>query len=1097
MLSSIKKKNYSLIILGLLLWAPICIKANNFDSNYYYSNQFLFCLDKNVEQLKFNKDNDVLFTNNLSLNIFIQEFDIDHIEAWLPNSTENDQEDDIFLNRIYRAYIKSNSSFSIQQIAQELGKFDFIHSYEYERIYKTNSFIPNDPMINQQCSLGAVKAYDAWSLWDIENGDMPGDENVLLASVDSGVQWDHPDLVDNIWQNLGEDADGDGKTIEYINDEWVLDPGDINGVDDDGNTYADDLIGWDPSGISGGDDNDPNTQVHSHGTHVAGTLAAATNNGIGVASAAFNSSILPVKCTRDNNDEETINDGYPGIQYAAKAGYYLGCQGCNPGTIGNPGDESPTFAIIQNSWGNYGFPSTYEQTVINTAHELYGAVILASAGNDNEDLDINDHYPSDYDNVINVAAVSCNGNKASFSNYGSAVDIAAPGVGIMSTVIDGYESYDGTSMAGPNAASCIGLLASFHPEMDNDEIIERILNTADDFIYDGMNENYQDNFGNRDLGHGMVDCFKAVGFDIIPNLSYSFQDLIPLDGDGDSNVNPGESAELGIYLYNEEGWTDATNVIGVLSCDNPGIDIINNTYNYGDIASGGFGEHFENLFTFSISDDIQVGDVEFTLNITADGPGNYSLDKDIKFPVSINLNQQNWPQEFNQVQSSPLIMDIDMDGDIEIAFGDYDGFLHVMNSSGQELPGFPFDTGDDIWGSIASADINLDGSNEIVVCSKSKHLYILDINGNVILDYNANQFLMGTPSIGNVDSDEELEIVFGAYTNSGDVFAINHDGSNVEGFPYDLNEKMQGVALADLNSDGLDEIVFSTESENFIGFIDPNNGNPYSTILYEGLDKFKSDPSVLKIESNFYFISGSDGNKIYSIDSNGNIVFEFEAGAPIQTSVGFGFVDEQTVGLFFGSQDNFVYGIDQNGLLLDGWPIDVGGKINVTPAISDLDGDGQLEVVAATDNGMIAAFNLDGSVLQNFPIIVGNSFIGSPAIVDIDSDNDLEIYIGTTASLVGLDYKLEGDIVGYWNMYHGNYKRTSFYEFDPNMNCSSPLLGDINCDGGVDVLDIMMVVDFILDISFPFDYQAWSSDLNSDANINIFDIISIVAIILD
>ena len=134
---------------------------------------------------------------------------------------------------------------------------------------------------------------------------------------------------------------------------------------------------------------------------------------------------------------------------------------------------------------------------------------------------------------------------------------------------------------------------------------------------------------------------------------------------------------------------------------------------------------------------------------------------------------------------------------------------------------------------------------------------------------------------------------------------------------------------------------------------------------------------------------------------------------------------------------------------------------------------------------------------KNFPIIIGNSFIGSPAIVDVDSDNDLEIYIGTTASLVGLDYKLEGDVVGYWNMYHGNYKRTSFYEFDPNMNCSSPLLGDINCDSEVDVLDIMMVVDFVLDVSFPFDYQAWSSDLNSDANINIFDIISIVAIILD
>ena len=99
------------------------------------------------------------------------------------------------------------------------------------------------------------------------------------------------------------------------------------------------MIGWDPSGISGGDDNDPNTQVHSHGTYVAGTMKQQQVI-IGVASAAFNSSILPVKCTRDNNDEETINDGYPGIQYAAKAGYYLGCQDCNPGTIGNPGEIS-------------------------------------------------------------------------------------------------------------------------------------------------------------------------------------------------------------------------------------------------------------------------------------------------------------------------------------------------------------------------------------------------------------------------------------------------------------------------------------------------------------------------------------------------------------------------------------------------------------------------------------------------------------------------------------------------------------------------------------------------------------------------------------
>ena len=185
-------------------------------------------------------------------------------------------------------------------------------------------------------------------------------------------------------------------------------------------------------------------------------------------------------------------------------------------------------------------------------------------------------------------------------------------------VNNGYEAYDGTSMASPNAASCIGLLKSFHPDMNNQQLIDRILDTADDFIYDGMNENYQDDFGNKELGVGMVDCFKAVGYDIVPNLSYSFQDLVPLNGDGDNLVNPGESASLGIYLYNEEGWTDAQNVIGVLSCDSPGIEITSNTYFYG-VLYRWFWRHSSNLLSFDIGSDIQVGDVEFTLSISADG----------------------------------------------------------------------------------------------------------------------------------------------------------------------------------------------------------------------------------------------------------------------------------------------------------------------------------------------------------------------------------------------------------------------------------------------------------------------------------------------
>ena len=1085
MRSSFKKMNCLLVILGLYFGAPIYVYANK-SNDIVYHNQFLFCIKKNVDLLEVFYDRDVLYTNDLSLNIFVQENEIINIERWLPNANDNDYDGDVYLNRIYRAYIKEDSQRLLGQILDDIINVSIVLSAEYENIHRIHSYIPNDPFINQQCSLDAVKAYDAWGLWDIENGNLPGNEAVLLASIDTGVQWDHPDLIDNIWQNLGEDADGDGRTIEFIDGEWVLDPGDINNNDDDGNTYTDDLIGWDPSGYSGADDNDPSPpdgvspENWSHGTHVAGTLAATTDNGVGVASAAFNSKILPVKCTRDNADGEYVNDGYSGMLYAAKAGYYAG-----------------TISIINCSWGGGGF-SSYEQNVVNNCHNNYGAVILSSAGNENLDLDQSSAYPAEYSNVLNISAVGCSGSKASFSNYGTTVDLASPGVGVLSTIINnGYESYDGTSMASPNAASCVGLLKSFHPDMNNNQLIERILDTADDFIYDGMNENYQDDFGNKELGVGMVDCFKAVGYDIIPNLSYSFQDLIPLDGDGDGLVNPGETAELGIYLYNEEGWTNAENVVGVLSCNNPDIVIIDDTHSYGDIPSGGFGEHSSDLFTFEISADIQVGDVEFTLSLSADGTDGYVLNKDVAIPVSISLNQENWPQSFNQVQSSPLIMDIDEDGDQEIIFGDYNGYLHVMNSSGQELSGFPFDTGDDIWGSPASADLDLDGDYEFVITSKSKHLFILNINGEVLLDYDANQFLMGTPSIGNFDGDDELEIAFGAYTNSGDIFAVNIDGSDVDGFPYQLNEKMLGIALADLDGDDIDEIIFSTESDNLIGYIESNNGNPESNILFTALDKFRSDPVVLKIENNFYFLSGSEDGKMYCVDLDGELIFEFETGSPIQTSPGFTSVNDETVGIFFGSQDNSLYGIDQSGNLLEGWPVDLGGKVNSSPVFADLDNDGSSEIITGTDTGVVFAFHLDGTIVQNFPIILGTAFIGSPVVEDVDYDGDLEIFIGSTANLTGLDFKLNGNTIGEWNMFHGDAMRKSFYEFDPNAGCDNPLIADINCDNSIDIFDVTVLVEIVLGIAEPFEYQSWASDVNSDGAIDIYDIISIVSLILD
>ena len=112
---------------------------------------------------------------------------------------------------------------------------------------------------------------------------------------------------------------------------------------------------------------------------------------------------------------------------------------------------------------------------------------------------------------------------------------------------------------------------------------------------------------------------------------------------------------------------------------------------------------------------------------------------------------------------------------------EYWGQVSTIDNNGNQLPGWQYDMGNQIWGTPAIGDLDGDGENEIVLTSKNGKAVILDINGNELLEYDAGQFLMGTPALGNLDMDEDLEIVFGGYTPSGKIFAINSDGSDVSG----------------------------------------------------------------------------------------------------------------------------------------------------------------------------------------------------------------------------------------------------------------------------------------------------------------------------
>jgi hypothetical protein len=330
--------------------------------------------------------------------------------------------------------------------------------------------IPSDPdyLSGLQWYLNRVQAPQAWDI-------VQGDSAVIIAIVDTGVDWDHPDLEANMWINPGEDIDGDG---QITGADWNI-------VDDDGNGYVDDFFGWDFGGFGYPDWNPMENPGYfgPHGTHCAGIAAAVSDNAIGVAGLSWNCSIMAVKVTED--EEPAVYYGYEGIQYAADNGA----------------------DVISISWGrSVGNPTQFQQEIIDSAFAR-GAIVVAAAGNDPGTLPPDTcgfYYPAWYDHVTAVAATDTNDRILDWSFYGDWVDVCSPGASIYNTFWnDTYGTREGTSMATPVVAGLAGLLKTVQPDMDSDEFEILMRTTSDDI--DGLNPGYE-----GWLGGGRLNAYRAL-----------------------------------------------------------------------------------------------------------------------------------------------------------------------------------------------------------------------------------------------------------------------------------------------------------------------------------------------------------------------------------------------------------------------------------------------------------------------------------------------------------------------------------------------------------------------------------------------------------
>jgi len=687
--------------------------------------------------------------------------------------------------------------------------------------------LPNDPFLHSQGSWGqpfsdlwGVYAISAPTAWDVTRG-----AGVLVAIVDSGIDYTHPDIAANVWTNAGEIPD--------------------NGVDDDLNGYVDDVHGWNfvERNANALDD-------FFHGTHVAGTVAAVGDNGSGIVGVAYESRVMALRGLGTFGYGYT-SDLVEAIEYA----------------VDNGAD------VINASWGGRFFSQTLAAAVAD-AHAA-GVVFVAAAGNDS--ADVASHFPSALPHAIAVAALTQSDVRADFSNFGVQLDVAAPGGGdgppppdadfpdasvlslksgtlspfiwidpkiILSDGVAQYLRIDGTSMAAPHVSGVAALVLAANPALDVEQVRQVLRTTADDLGSPGFD---------LDTGAGRVNAERAVLAApplvaiITEPLGGSLVGEVAVDIRG-SAWGPGFASYMLEYrpAASSEGWAP---IVGPVP-----TQVADGLLAAWDVSSLADGDYVLRL-TAERSGETFTDHLGVTLvNAAIDSPPELAALRN-DHPIEIRgtaagagftgyqveylrraINPSAWRTDGLTLAAPPgepvrkgLLATLDASA---LSEGDrFDFRLTVQNGAGASTvtragividptlkPGWPqplVGVGDADY--LTVADLDSDGVQEILVGSGDE-VVVFEPDGSVRPGWPqsvaTSEFPFvdtpGSPIVADIAGDSAPEVIA---TNRSQIFAWTGDGVLLAGFPLLAGNEYyhSGIKLTagDRDGDGKDEIIAS------------------------------------------------------------------------------------------------------------------------------------------------------------------------------------------------------------------------------------------------------------------------------------------------
>jgi len=637
------------------------------------------------------------------------------------------------------------TTYGLHEVIEVNQRNQTIEYIEPNYLYRA-AIEPHDPFYTQELHLSSTWANLAWNY-------TTGSKDYTIAIIDTGVDIDHEDLKNNIWRNVDE--------IQG------------NSIDDDGNGFIDDVVGWDFTS----ENPDPRPKFTNnysflginHGTIVAGIAAAEGNNSIGIVGITWHASIMSLRVLDSSGTGNTF-DVARAIDYARENNAH----------------------IINLSFVGSGYSATLNKA-IEKAHQA-GILIIAAAGNEvNEGVNMSDspQYPVCHDGyngdnwVIGVASLDNSDKLASFSNYGDCIDVAAPGVGLFSTLYqnENYKKFNrayggywsGTSVSAPQVAGLAVLLKSLKPMLSVFELKDLIISNADNVEH--KNFLYQNK-----LGSGKINILQSViaARKITPKAELSFDRIITSP---DSNGGPhikifkADKLETQFFAFEED------KIFGA------------------------------NVATVDISQD----EVENIIVSAAKGEKPW-----VKiFDIYGNQKAKFLAFDENFIGGVKIAAgDVDHDGEDEIVAvpeSDYAPIVKIFALTGSlEKEFYAFNKFFTKGLNIAVADINNDKFDEIIITPShgtSPIIKFFNYAGLIIGQFMANDanFFNGVNiAVGDINGDNQLEIITGNRVGaSPEVKIFNVSGVILRRF-LAYHENFIGgvnVAAGDINGNGIDDIV--------------------------------------------------------------------------------------------------------------------------------------------------------------------------------------------------------------------------------------------------------------------------------------------------